>query len=82
MEYSMLSVKGAIVSAIKPTSDGKLLVRTYETDGKDCNAEVVFNENVKSARAVDLSGNTNDCAVLQERTVKIKNSSINGAIIK
>lgn len=71
MEYGMLSVNGAIVSAIKPISDGKLLVRMYETDGKDCNAEARFNESVKSAHAIDLWGNVKDGASLQGNTVKI-----------
>lgn len=56
-EQSMLTVSGgsAVVSAVSLTKDGALLVRVFETCGKDTKVQMTFQKPVKSAAYIDLA---------------------------
>ena len=58
MEYSLLKVdaENAVVSAVVPNEDGSILVRVYETAGKDGQAVITFKQEVANAEAVNLAG--------------------------
>jgi alpha-mannosidase len=55
-EQSLLKVSGgsAVVSSVSSSSDGGLLVRLYETCGKNTSVQVEFSKRVKTAVYVDL----------------------------
>ena len=57
MAHSMLSLEGdgVLVSAVKRAEDGDgVIVRLYEADGKDAEAVLTFDRQVKSAAMADV----------------------------
>ncbi len=59
MEGGLMTVEadGAQVSAVLPAGDGSLLVRVYETAGKDSRVRLIFGSVPQSAVRVNLMGN-------------------------
>lgn len=58
MENSLLKAESdhVVVSAVVPNEDGSILVRVYETTGKDSEIVITFADEIVKADAVKLSG--------------------------
>ncbi|MDD7739214.1 MAG: glycoside hydrolase family 38 C-terminal domain-containing protein, partial [Lachnospiraceae bacterium] len=56
MEQSLFSMeaKHAVISAVVPSNDHDLCIRAYETAGERENIRLIFKNNIKSARLVNL----------------------------
>ena len=64
----------AVISAVLPGADGKVLVRAYETAGEKGDVTLTFGADVAEARAVNLFGKE------QETEVKVSGKSVTLAV--